>query len=141
MAMVRFVVPGRPRGKSVIRTGGGTFFVAGETREEMETVRIIANRAMNGAVPFDDAVELRLCAYFAVPRSWSRVKQARALAAIIRPTVKPDWDNIGKLCDALKGVVWRDDALVTDVHLWKRYADQPRVVIEITEIEASNVSE
>lgn len=141
MAMIRFVVPGKPRGKSVIRTGGGVFFVAGETREEMDTVRIIAHRAMGGMALFQDAVELRLCAYFAIPKSFSALKRTRALASIIRPTTKPDWDNIGKMCDALKSVVWRDDALVTDVHLYKRYSDQPRVVIEISDIiEAANVS-
>ena len=35
-------------------------------------------------------------------------------------TYKPDWDNIGKLTDALNGVAWADDAQVTAARVEKR---------------------
>ncbi len=39
-------------------------------------------------------------------------------------TVTPDVDKLARgLCDALTGVVWRDDAQVIDLHGTKRYAE------------------
>jgi len=38
------------------------------------------------------------------------------------PSVKPDGDNIAKLCcDALNGILWTDDAQVIDLWICKRY--------------------
>lgn len=135
MRACRFVVPGKPRGKASPRGGATHFYVDSKTAAEMEAIRYVAARAMEGATPFQGAIDLRLCAWMPIPSSWSKKKQASALSGAIRPTVKPDWDNIGKLCDALKGIVWRDDAQVTDVHLFKRYSDMPRVVTEVYEVD------
>jgi len=38
------------------------------------------------------------------------------------PTCKPDWDNLAKsVIDALNNVFWRDDSLITDALVSKRY--------------------
>lgn len=53
----------------------------------------------------------------------------------IRPTKKPDWDNIGKIiCDSLNGVAYRDDAQIVDSMVRKFYSETPRVVVSIREI-------
>ena len=104
----------------------------------MIVVRKCAAAAMDGMPEFAGAVEVSLCAYMAIPASWPKQRQADARAGLLRPTVKPDWDNFAKMCDALKGVCWIDDAQVTDGHIFKRYSDQPRVVIEVKEIEGLN---
>ena len=141
MQDVRFVVPGKPVGKTVIRARGNQYFVAPKTRAEMDAVRTIAGFAMGGRGPMAGPVELRLCAWVPIPQSWSQRKRALAREGALLPVVKPDWDNIGKMCDALKHVVWNDDAQVTDVHLWKRYSDDPRVVVEIRQIEPGGVGQ
>jgi Holliday junction resolvase RusA-like endonuclease len=39
-----------------------------------------------------------------------------------RPTKKPDADNICKaVCDAMNGIVYKDDAQVVSLHFTKRY--------------------
>ena len=53
---------------------------------------------------------------------------------LIRPTRKPDFDNIGKIiCDALNGIAYRDDAQIVDALVRKFYSDTPRVIVEISD--------
>ena len=54
------------------------------------------------------------------------------LDRVIRPTKKPDWDNIGKVvADSLNQVAYRDDAQVVDSQVRKFYSDQPRIEVTI----------
>lgn len=70
-----------------------------------------------------------------VPASWSKVKQARALAGREWPTTKPDMDNVVKaIFDAINGVVWKDDVQVVHLVCTKGYASAPGVVVEVREI-------
>jgi Holliday junction resolvase RusA-like endonuclease len=53
----------------------------------------------------------------------------------IRPTKKPDVDNIAKsIQDALNKVLYRDDSQIVLLIVGKRYADVPRVEVSITKI-------
>ena len=85
---------------------------------------------------FDDNTQLdvRITAYFPIPKSVSKKKREAMLARTIRPIVKCDWDNIGKIvCDALNGIAYHDDKQVVDGQVRKFYSDQPRVVVTIQE--------
>lgn len=77
---------------------------------------------------------LRICAFFPVPRSKSKRWKAEALAGEIRPTKKPDLDNLAKfLKDCLTGIFWRDDAQIVEylAGTGKWYSDRPRWEITI----------
>ena len=53
----------------------------------------------------------------------------------IRPTKKPDWDNIGKVVsDSLNQIAYRDDAQIVDSQVRKFYSRLPRIEIIISEI-------
>lgn len=141
--LIRIVLPGPPRGwqrtgqRIVSMPGRKPFvvnFTRGETRAEEATLRVTASMAMDGHPPMRGPVEVRMVAYRSVPQSWSRKKQAAALRGEILPDVKPDHDNIAKLLDGLKGIVWQDDAQITDFHFWKRYSDTPRTVLEVVRL-------
>ena len=106
-----------------------------QTGEEEFAFRMIAAAAMEGRRPFEGEIELKLCAYRRIPESWSKKKQADARADRIRPTPKPDIDNTMKLIDGMKGVVWIDDAQITDAHIFKRYSDTPRIVVEVRQLD------
>lgn len=87
---------------------------------------------MDGQALLEGPVELRLLIDVAIPASWSKKKQAQALAGELLPTTKPDVDNIVKaIGDGLNGVVWRDDSQVSDVIARKRYAEKPQVRVQI----------
>lgn len=139
-ADVRLTIPGAPRGwqrtgQRIAKSKTGKAFIVnyttGETRSDEWVLKRAATDAMAGRPPLDGAVDLRITAWFAVPRSWSQRKQAAALDNIMLPVGKPDFDNIAKLVDGLKGIVWRDDCLVTDFHFYKRFSEHPRTVVEV----------
>jgi Holliday junction resolvase RusA-like endonuclease len=67
-----------------------------------------------------------------VPVSWSKKKRETALSGVSRPTGKPDLDNIAKLyCDALNGIVWKDDSQIVAMQLTKRYGHEPKTIITV----------
>ncbi len=135
-------VTGDPRGKGRPRSriAGNSFrqfvqvYTDPETRAYEDRLRAAAALAMHGHSMLIGAVEVRVEAHFAVPASWSNRKSQRALAGEIRPTGKPDWDNIGKVVDALNGIVWKDDSQVVDGRILKFYGDTPALRITVRPI-------
>lgn len=81
------------------------------------------------------AVAVAVTAVFPVPASWSNKKRDAALAGVVRPTGKPDVDNLYKQIDAFKGVVWQDDAIVVDCRVVKVYGEEPMLRVEVREFE------
>lgn len=71
--------------------------------------------------------------YVKYPKSFSKKKRELAEKGYIRPTVKPDWDNISKnICDALNGIAYPDDKAIVDGTVHKYYADSDYVNVDIT---------
>ena len=123
------------------RAGGGRsrkLFTPTRQRNNAAALRMAAQEAMK-LPPFDEPVKLELLAEIAIPRSWSKRKQAEALAGYltrIRPASKPDLSNIVKQVeDALNSIVYRDDALIVDVHASKVYGAQPKLIVTISPID------
>ena len=135
MSIVRFIMPGVPRGKARPRArivgGHAHIYTPSVTASEEGAVRLFTSQAMRGRPPMDGPIDLRLAAYMPVPPSWSEKKRKSALAGRIMPTGRPDVDNIAKLVmDGMKGIAWRDDTQVVNFAAWKRYSDEPRIVVE-----------
>jgi Holliday junction resolvase RusA-like endonuclease len=77
-------------------------------------------------------IEAFIQAFFSIPKSASQVKKAKMLSGDIRPTKKPDWDNIGKVvCDALNNLAYGDDSHVVSGTVYKWYSEEPRIVVEL----------
>ncbi len=75
-------------------------------------------------------VGVLVLAVFPIPVSWSKNKSMKARAGLIRPAVKPDFDNVAKLyCDALNGILWEDDKQIVDGRCIKVYGQQPGVLV------------
>lgn len=67
-----------------------------------------------------------------IPKSTSKSKTELMANGTIRPTKKPDVDNLAKaVMDALNGVAWVDDSQVVRVSIFKEYAKEPYVYIYI----------
>jgi Holliday junction resolvase RusA-like endonuclease len=141
--VIRIVVPGPPkalernRHRIVTPKGKASFvsnFLPAKSRNEQAVIRDMAEQVMAGRPPLEGPIDLRIAAYMPVAASWSKRKREDALAGLMRPTGKPDFDNVTKNVDAFKEVVWRDDAQVTDFSFAFRYSDRPRLVIEVRPI-------
>lgn len=130
---IEFTIPGVPHGKERPRfTKNKIAYTPSKTKDYEKLVAWAYQSEAHGA-KLSGAIRVDIVAVYPVPHSWSKKKQAEAIASRILPTVKPDWDNIGKaVCDALNGVAYRDDAAITDATFCKRYGAKPCVVVRLT---------
>ncbi len=90
-----------------------------------------------GVHPFDADEELRanIIAYYPIAKSTSKKKRQQMLAGLIRPTKKPDLDNVIKsILDALNKVAYHDDTQIVSLSMEKFYSDSPRVEVTINSI-------
>ncbi len=79
---------------------------------------------------------MHIRAYYTIPVSASKKRQAAMEAGEVRPVKKPDADNIIKVvADSLNQVAYRDDVDLVKVELEKFYSWQPRIEVEIKSLE------
>lgn len=137
--MIRFVILGEPHGKGRPRFSKCGKFSKPRTPEDTilyENLIVTEYERQCGDFKFPKGVplDLRIMAYYTIPASASKKKQALMRSKAIRPTKKPDWDNIGKVvADALNTRAYHDDAQVVDSMIRKFYSDNPRVEVFIEE--------
>jgi len=134
--MIRFTVPGAPAGKGrakIVKIGGfSRMATPAKTIAYEGLVAHAAQQAMAGAPLLERAAAVNIFIDAPVPASWSGKRQRMALAGEVLPTSKPDADNVVKaIFDGLNGVLWRDDVLVVDLRVRKRYAATPCVRVEV----------
>lgn len=109
----------------------GNFYVPDAAKNKRELRKILQDQIkLNELIKTE--IHLKINTYHPIPKSFSDTDTILAEKGVIRPSVKPDPDNIAKpYMDALSGFVWEDDAQVTDLHISKFYSLNPRVEITI----------
>ena len=137
--MIRFSVPGEPQGKGRARVGSvngrARMFTPQKTVAYEGLVAMAAQKAMDGGPLLLGPCSIEVSCLFSIPRGWSKKKAAQALSGAIHPTKKPDADNVLKaVCDALNGVVWKDDTQAVEVRVRKLYAPLPCVTVTVGEV-------
>ena len=84
--------------------------------------------------PIESRVKVTIIAYFGIPKSTSKKKEAEMLQGNISPTKKPDADNIIKIVlDAMNKFAFKDDTQVTKLEIEKKYDKAPRIYIKVEE--------
>ena len=145
MKSIRFSIPGQPMGKQRPRVvHNGSFskaFTPKETVSYENLVRVMYREAAKGKRFADeDMLDVRVIAYYSIPKSTSKKKRKMMLEHKIRPGKKPDWDNIGKIiCDSLNTVAYRDDSSIVDAQVRKFYSENPRVDVTIRRIDPGEI--
>lgn len=130
--LITIRLSGEPKGKGRPRmTRAGHAFTPAATRSYEAALRYAAQEAMGSRIPLDGPLSVRIEALMPIPASWSRKRQAAALAGDVLPTGRPDVDNILKMVDGLNGVVWTDDARIVSARIDKRYSDAPALIIHV----------
>ncbi len=142
MKSIKFSIPGQPFGKQRPKfSRAGDYvktYTPGETVSYENMVKFMFREAAKGKMFKDgDMLDVRIIAYYEIPKSASKKKRGLMLEHKIRPAKKPDWDNIGKIiCDSLNKVAYRDDSAVVDAQVRKFYSEQPRVDVTIRAIQS-----
>jgi Holliday junction resolvase RusA-like endonuclease len=132
---VTFTVPGKIQAWQRAGRKNGITFTKKETRNYEALVKMAASQAMQGRAPLCGALSFDVRCVFAVPASWSKKKQAAALAGSVRPTGRPDYDNLAKgISDACNEIVYRDDALIVDAIVRKVYGPIAQAIVTVTPI-------
>lgn len=104
---VKFTILGEPKGKQRPRvTRAGVAYTPKDTVQYENLVRVEYRRQCNDyRFPDDSPLDLRITAYYGIPKSASKKKRQQMADFQIRPLKKSDWDNIGKIIADTKGVI------------------------------------
>lgn len=100
--------------------------------------RILRSLAVNqyARPPLIGPLSVSLTFYRPVQRSISKAERERRLSNQSKPVVKPDTDNyIKSTLDALNGVLWHDDAQIVKITGEKRYSENGKIVITVTQLD------
>ena len=146
MKYIRFNVGGEPVGKGRPRFSTFNGFVRthnDKKTESYESKVIFAYRQNHEDMIFDqhEQITAYIDAYFILPKKCYRYYKREDVTKItqegqdmlsgkIRPTKKPDCDNIAKIIlDALNGIAYHDDSQVVCIIVNKYYGETNRVEI------------
>lgn len=143
---IELTIPGAPFGKQRPKfTSRGKFrkAVTPEKTVNYEAfVKLLYNEKY-GTMSFDvdEALKMTIRAYMQIPSSKSNKQKELMRQGVLRPTKKPDWDNIGKIIgDALNAIAYPDDKQIVEAHIIKFFDENPRVEIEIESIDPPQVA-
>ena len=138
MNTVTFTVYGDPKGKARPKFANiGGFIKSYQTKEQNAAENYVKMAYLEAAkgVYLTGPLEMKVTAYFQVPKSVSIKKGAAMVGGIIRPLIKPDYDNIVKsIADALNKVAYDDDKQIVSGSFDKFYSDRARTIVEIKEL-------
>lgn len=135
---MKFTIPGEPQGKGrprVVRNGAFTKTYTPEKTAAYENlVKLEFQRQCPGQYIADGPVNIRMVCYYGLAKGDSRKKRQAKMDGAIRPTKKPDCDNVGKVvADSLNGIAYKDDAQIVSMTIDKYFAEIPRVEVTIEE--------
>lgn len=140
--IVNFIIPGPPQGKARAKVYRNHNIVRAVTPEKTvlyENLVKTCYQELNMSQYFNEqALVMVIDAYYDIPKSTSKKKAEDMLNGSIRPTKKPDSDNIAKaIMDALNGVAFKDDSQIVELRIRKHYGKSPKVQVAIGEVEES----
>ncbi|MER1958824.1 MAG: RusA family crossover junction endodeoxyribonuclease [Solibacillus sp.] len=134
--MIQFTIPGavqaqeRPR---FSRAGKGVkTHDAPKSRSYKEVVKLVAweNKPQE---PILEPIRLEVDVYLMPPKNLhTKPKQALIASGELRPTKKPDLDNLVKgIKDGCTQIIWHDDAQIVEMVVRKYYSMQPRAEVKV----------
>lgn len=130
MYKVEFEISGQPQGKARPRfTKTGRAYTPEKTKIYEQRIQAAAWAAMkkDDLQTVSCPVHMEIVAFMQIPKSWSKVKRLEAEYGAIRPTVKPDLDNIIKAVgDGCNEIVYQDDKQIHSVKARKVYCHPDR---------------
>lgn len=134
---IEFTVLGEPFGKQRPRHSrvSGTTYTPRETKLHEQLIQWEYRKQCRDKFPEGSQIRIIITAIMSIPKGTAKYRKADMLSGKIRPTKKPDWDNIGKLvCDALNGIAYDDDKCVCEAIVQKYYGCEPRIIVRLEDI-------
>lgn len=135
LASVSIIIPGDPVGKGRPRFFRGRAVTPAGTRDYERRIADAGEEAAakHGKFQNGQALGMQVVARMPIPASWSARKRQQAVEQAMRPTSKPDLDNILKAAaDGLNGVLYLDDAQIVEARITKIFHEEPALIITIS---------
>ena len=128
----------KPMAKQSFRTTrNGNKYLDPSVIKYRKTIRNMAIAQMRNqkAERIEGAVNMNIIHAFRRPKSLSKKERNEIDGGKTVPkTTKPDIDNLTKaILDALNGIVWKDDAQVTQINIQKVWSAKDQIEVEIWE--------
>jgi Holliday junction resolvase RusA-like endonuclease len=102
------------------------------SKKDKEKFAWIVKKLMGDREPFTENLRVKLLYHMKIPSSYSEGRK-RDLKGRVHDK-RPDLSNLIKFTeDALNGVLWADDALISSIFAMKIYGEVPKTVIEVIE--------
>lgn len=118
---------GRPRFRTIQCKNGAGAVATYKAREDVAYEKAVRDAYLlehGGQKPLEGPLTVAVTALLPIPKSETIARKKLMHDDLIRPTKKPDIDNIVKaVLDALNGVAWVDDKQICELTAAKRYAD------------------
>lgn len=135
----RFEVEGKIKGKGRPRFSNYGKFVKAYTPQDTasyENLIKLQFRITCGKWYSELPLKMKITAIHGIVKSASKKDKLKMLSGKLKPTKKPDADNIVKIiCDALNNIAYKDDTQVVELDFKKLYGEAEKVIVEIEELE------
>ena len=121
-----FIVDGKPQGKQRPRFSriSKTVYTPTKTAKYEKQIAKAYTDAGGKCIPAECYVSVTVCAFFRIPKSYTKGKRLACKHNVNRPDKKPDLDNIIKaVLDGLNGVAYEDDKQVVEAIGRKYYTE------------------
>ncbi|GAA0081344.1 RusA family crossover junction endodeoxyribonuclease [Clostridium sp. CTA-6] len=132
---MKIVIDGKPMGKQRPRFNSKT----GHTYTPDKTVNYenwvkLCWQEQTKREKLTGAIKADIKVFYPIPKATNKKKKIEMLCGVIRPTKKPDVDNIAKIIlDSLNGLAYDDDKQVITCYISKWYGENPRVEVILEE--------
>lgn len=133
--MLKFTIPGEPKSKLRHRTTRQGFTYNPKQNIEYENWVKQCYCIKHKQKRLEGEIKATIKAYFKMPKSTSKKRRKLMIEEKIRPTKKPDTDNLAKIVlDSLNTLAFDDDKQVVDLRVEKYYSEEPRTEVILEEI-------
>lgn len=137
--VMKFTVTGEPKGKGRPRFNPYARHSRPRTPEDTVVyenwIALQYSNQCGDMFPNDAAISMTIKAYYRIPKRTSRKDRVLMEMGTIRPTKKPDLDNVIKVyADALNEVAYHDDTQIVSLACEKLYSDNPRVEVVLESV-------
>lgn len=138
--LIQFKIDGKPQAKQSVKFAKIGNFIKKYTPKEMVNYSNWVKQCFKMTYPehlpsefIDCYLKVKIVVHVEMPKSFSKRKQDLAYTLQLRPTVKPDCDNIAKnILDSLNGICYPDDKQIIMLSIEKIYDKSPFVEVKIT---------
>lgn len=129
--MIVYEIPGNPIALKRHRHVGKKCYDS--QKKDKEVLQWHIKSLMKGLYAAHTALKLVIEYHMPIPKSYSKRKAEEALRG--PHTKKPDLSNLIKFTeDALNGIVWEDDSLISEIEARKFYSESPKTVFKIENV-------